>query len=83
MPWCEACSKYFSPSTLSPRGECPQCDRELPRVPLSGKVSASELNLRKLAGATSDEQERTPWHFRLLVSLLVAYLAWRVVQVFI
>jgi len=40
--------------------------------PLSGS------DLRELAG-----QDKAPWHFKLLVFLLVVYLGWRVVDLFI
>jgi hypothetical protein len=29
------------------------------------------------------EDEKLPWHFKLLVFLLVAYLGWRVVDLFV
>ena len=25
MPWCETCSRYWTPSSLRPGGECPAC----------------------------------------------------------
>jgi len=28
------------------------------------------------------DNERTPWHFKLLVTALIAYLAWRVIDLF-
>jgi hypothetical protein len=42
-------------------------------------LTADTLDLRKLAGA---DGEKVPWHFKLLVFLLCAYLGWRVVQLF-
>jgi uncharacterized OB-fold protein len=27
VPWCEDCSRYLTPNSLSPRGECPSCGR--------------------------------------------------------
>ncbi|MBA2626182.1 MAG: hypothetical protein H0U89_11335 [Acidimicrobiia bacterium] len=31
-------------------------------------------------GEGIDEDVRTPWHFKLLVAAVIAYLAWRAVQ---
>ena len=27
MPWCEDCSRFWSPNTLPPDGTCPTCGR--------------------------------------------------------
>ena len=27
MPWCEACSRFLTPTSLGPGGECPACGR--------------------------------------------------------
>ena len=27
MPWCEDCSRFLNPNSLSARGECPSCGR--------------------------------------------------------
>ena len=47
---------------------------------MSGRVTANELDLRTLAGI---ENGKAPWHFKLLVGLLIAYLGWRVVVIFV
>ncbi len=35
----------------------------------------SKVSLREMAG-----EQRTPWHFKLLIVLVVAYLTWRIIQ---
>lgn len=69
MPWCEECSKYWTPSAMRSDGTCPTCGRDI----------AEERD--RTASATEDE--RTPWHFKLLVIALIAYLTWRMVDLFV
>ncbi|MGH9271084.1 MAG: hypothetical protein ACRDZ2_07405 [Ilumatobacteraceae bacterium] len=69
MPWCEDCSKYWAPSTMTQGGRCPTCDRPLER-PESGDGEDER----------ADRDERAPWHFKLLVAAVVVYLVWRVYQ---
>jgi hypothetical protein len=68
VPWCEDCSKYLTPSSLDDEGKCPSCGRPVGEIE---RRTADEL-----------EDERTPWHFKLLVVALVVYLGWRFVQIF-
>lgn len=79
MPWCEECARYLAPSAMNRDGSCPSCGRV---PPASGPVSGGTLDLRALAGG-DEEDLRAPWHFTLLVVLLVAYLGWRVVDLFL
>ena len=69
MPWCEECSKYLTPSAMNPDGTCPSCGRPV-----------GEIEERAAAVA---EDEKTPWHFKLLVVAVVAYLGWRLVEIFV
>jgi hypothetical protein len=79
VPWCEECARYLAPSAMGRDGSCPSCGR----VPAaSDPVSGGTLDLRSLAGG-DDADVRAPWHFKLLVFLLVAYLGWRIVDLFI
>lgn len=68
MPWCDDCEKYFAPSAMTPEGHCPRCDADLetPDPPLAGDALADD--------------EKVPWHFKLMVVALVGYLGWRFVQ---
>lgn len=77
MPWCEPCARYFTPSAMSTEGKCPKCGRTLDATHVAAKVTADNLDLKKMAGL---EDEKLPWHFKLLVFLLVTYLGWRVVD---
>jgi len=76
MPWCEECARYLAPSAMNSNGTCPSCGRA---AAASDPVSGRTLDLKALAGG--DEADlRAPWHFRLMVALLVAYLGWRIVD---
>ncbi len=69
MPWCEECSKYLAPTAMTSEGRCPVCKAEV-------EVEAQRR-------AVIAEEEKAPWHFKLLVVALVAYLGWRVIELFI
>lgn len=60
-------------------GRCPECSGELETPNISGIVTADDLDLKKLAGL---ENEKLPWHFKLLVALLCLYLGWRIIDLF-
>ena len=80
MPWCEPCARYLAPSAMTQEGRCPDCGILMQTPTVSGRVTADELDLKKLAGL---DGEKTPWHFKLLVSLLCLYLGWRIVSLFL
>jgi hypothetical protein len=83
MPWCEDCAKYHAPSAMNDDGTCPSCGRLLPEKH-GAPITAKNLDLKQLAaGEDGDvEAEKTPWHFRLMLVLLAAYLGWRFLQLF-
>jgi hypothetical protein len=66
VPWCEGCSRFLNPNTLNADGTCPTCGRQV----------ADPAALAKAA----EEPKKTPWHFKLLVALVVLYLSWRLIQ---
>lgn len=82
MPWCEDCAKYWAPSAMTEEGACPTCGRvvEVPRVP----ITAKNVDLRKLAaGESADaDDEKAPWHFKLLMVMMSLYFVWRIVDLF-
>ncbi len=87
MPWCEDCAKYFAPSAMSDTGECPSCGRVLdaPEPAPRKLVTAKDIDLRRLAAgedADEDEDAAAPWHFKLLIVLMVLYFIWRMIQLF-
>ena len=69
---------------MSEAGTCPSCGRVLdapkPRTP----ITAKNLDLRKLAaGEAADEDDaKAPWHFKLLMVLMVLYFVYRIVDLF-
>ncbi|MFM1838161.1 MAG: hypothetical protein ACO3FT_01870 [Ilumatobacteraceae bacterium] len=59
-------------------GGCPECGREIEPSPRSGSTHAPTLReLSEMSG------EKTPWHFKLLMAMLVAYLGWRIIAPFV
>ena len=68
MPWCEDCEKYWAPSAMTPEGECPDC--------------GADLEAPETVGAGAEDEEGAPWHFKLLVVLLVVYLVYRGYEMF-
>ena len=70
MPWCEECAKYYTPNSVNPDGSCPKCGDAL-----------------QLAEGVEDDgdsaDESAPWHFKLMVVAVVAYLGWRLVDLFV
>lgn len=65
MPWCDTCSRFLNPNSLTVEGSCPQCGRHV-------------ADPEDLVKAT--EPESTPWHFKLLIAAVVVYLGWRLIQ---
>lgn len=80
MPWCEPCARYFAPSAMTVDGRCPECSSEMETPNVSGHITPDTLDLKKLAGL---DNEKAPWHFKLLMVLLGLYLGWRVVDLFV
>lgn len=74
MPWCEECAHYFTPSAMNPDGTCPQCGAKLEdQRPITSRPAKGP------ADGESDEDTKAPWHFKLMIVLLVLYLIWRLV----
>ena len=63
MPWCEDCAKYWAPSAMTPEGSVPDLRRATSRRPTARR-----------GGRRPPSDEKAPWHFKLLVVLLVVYL---------
>ena len=82
MPWCEDCAKYWTPSAMNDDGSCPTCGRS---IEVQQPITAKNLNLRKLAAGAdgNPEDAKAPWHFKLMMVLLAAYLGWRIIDLFI
>ena len=80
MPWCEDCAKYWTPAAMNDDGTCPSCGHPV-EAALRQPITAKNLDLRKLAaGDSGADVVKAPWHFKLLMVLLVLYLGWRFLQ---
>ena len=74
MPWCEDCSRFYTPSTLTATGDCPE-GHHVPapsHAPTEIRQSSAEPRER--------ESVKAPWHFWVLVASVVIYLGWRLIQ---
>lgn len=73
MPWCDECSKFWTPSSVKPDGSCPTCGRPLarPDTPVSSPQPPDGV---------TEHEAKVPWHFKLLVATLALYLLWRLWQ---
>lgn len=83
MPWCEDCAKYWAPSAMNEDGTCPTCDRMV-EAPTQPAITAKNLDLRKLAAGEAvdgdGDDAKAPWHFKLLLVLLIIYLVYRTID---
>jgi hypothetical protein len=75
MPWCEDCERYWAPSAMTPEGRCPTCGADL--------EAPEHADHAEGADAEDTVDEKAPWHFKLLVVLLVVYLVYRGYEMFI
>jgi len=68
-------------------GRCPVCNRPIDVVrtssPDDGSRAKSTGHAPTLGELSKMSGEKAPWHFKLLMAMLVAYLAWRVIAVFV
>ena len=89
MPWCEDCAKYWAPSAMRDDGACPTCERVLdaPKAApaVTSKVTAKTVDVKRLAAGDDGDLDdvKAPWHFKLLMVLLVIYLGWRIIDLVI
>ena len=84
MPFCEDCAKYWTPSAMNDDGTCPTCGRVVEKAQPVATITSRTLDLKKLAAGPDGNVDdvKAPWHFKLMMVLLVVYLGWRVVQLF-
>lgn len=73
MPWCEECAKYFTPNSVNTDGSCPTCGDTIQLPEDHGHDTSDDAS----------DAEATPWHFKLMVFMVVAYLGWRFIQLFV
>ena len=72
MPYCDDCEKYWAPSAMKDDGSCPRCGANLDEPAIAAAHGAD---------AGSDEDAKTPWHFKLMIVALVVYLGYRFVEI--
>jgi hypothetical protein len=78
VPWCDACDRFLSPSTVKVDGTCPSCGRV---------VDAGHAHAPKTDAAHEEHEEEEeddlppiPWHLWLLAAALAVYLGYRAMQ---
>ena len=76
MPFCDACARHWTPTSMRADGSCPDCGRVLERPPSRRPTVVAEDPPDE--GAT--EPPKAPWHFKVMLVALFLYLAWRGVQ---
>ena len=69
---------------MTETGECPTCGRRLDAAQPTQPITAKNLNLRKLASRDDLDEEdvKAPWHFKLMMVMLVLYFVYRIVYLF-
>jgi len=72
---------------MTPEGNCPSCGRAIDTAS-TGASSRAGGALRPRDAPTLSQLskmsgEKAPWHFKLLMAMLVAYLVWRIVAPFV
>jgi hypothetical protein len=69
VPWCDACDRFLSPSTVLSDGTCPTCGRAVdPGAAHEAPVDAN------------DDLGPIPWHLKLMAGALAVYLGYRAWQ---
>lgn len=68
MPWCTACDRFLSPSTVQADGTCPTCG------------AAVDAGHAHAASEVDDGPAPIPWHLWLLLAALAVYLGYRAFQ---
>lgn len=79
MPWCDACDRFLSPSTVKVDGTCPSCGRVVD--PGHAHVATPTPTTPTAAGEDDEEElPPIPWHLWLLAAALAVYLGYRAMQ---
>jgi hypothetical protein len=85
MPWCEPCSRFLSPATVTAEGRCPSCGRvvEPGRARAGGgraPASSSVADPGSVDGSPREGLPPIPWHFKVLCGAASLYLGYRAFQ---
>lgn len=74
MPFCETCDRFYTPSTLTPEGDCPEGHHV-------ADPQDAEQFIQSAAPPREDEKEpKVPWHFWILLIAVIIYLGYRAYQ---
>lgn len=81
MPWCDACDRFLSPSTVKVDGTCPSCGRVVDPGHAHAAPAATTAG-SAVHGHDEDDEELPPipWHLWLLAAALAVYLGYRALQ---
>ena len=71
MPWCDACDRFLSPSTVRTDGTCPSCGQV---------VDPGHAHVVDTEGDDEEKLPPIPWHLWLLAAALAVYLGYRAMQ---
>ena len=74
VPWCEDCDRFYTPSTLTEDGDCPQGHH------VADPEDAPQLVQSSAEGREEEPDPKVPWHFWLLIIATVIYLGYRAFQ---
>ena len=87
MPWCTACDRFLSPSSVTTAGDCPQCgtavDPGRARPAAAADPVADTAGVPTVASEDADwvpDLDPIPWHLKLLAGAVALYLGWRAFQ---
>ena len=81
MPWCAACDRFLSPSTVHPDGTCPTCGHAVDAGQAHPSSHVTEPTLPTEPGSDTEEPlDPVPWHFKLMLGALAIYLGYRALQ---
>ena len=81
VPWCDACDRFLSPSTVRRDGTCPSCGRAVDAGRAHAPVAAARESPVSSASAEDEEDlGPIPWHLKMLAGALAVYLGYRAWQ---
>ena len=86
MPWCDACDRFLSPSTVKVDGTCPSCGRAVDaghaHAPAPRPDPAPRPAPKDTSADVADDEDLPPipWHLWLLAAALAVYLGYRAMQ---
>lgn len=83
MPWCGACDRFLSPSTVTTAGTCPRCGHRVDpgraRSPDAAPARRQPGKEPPVGNVTDDADDLAPvpWHLKLLAGAVALYLGYR------